>query len=84
MSSKDSENAVVYYYFITGGAVLLVSFPLGMLLGCVWYRFCHFKKKRVGQQPRNIYEEVEKPVNTAAMDMVNNDAYAIPKIILHQ
>ena len=58
--------------------MLLVSLPLGMLLGCVWYRFCHFQKKRVGQQPRNTYEEVGRPANTAIMDMVNNDAYAMP------
>ena len=79
MSPKKSENAV-YMYIITGGAVLLVSLPLGIMFGCCYSKFCHFQKQRAKQLP--TYEEVKVNAETlAAMNMIRNEAYSLPTIL---
>ena len=67
--------------------MLLVSLPLGILLGCLFSRVCRFQKKKVSptSQPLPKYEEVELKIQPepVVMEMIENEAYARPKLPLN-
>ena len=74
-SPKNGVNGV-YMYAVFGGAVLLVSLPLGVFFGCFCFRIFSFRKNRVDNivsQTLPVYEEVKVPEST----VIDNEAYAI-------
>ena len=81
---KDKKNNV-YTYPLTGGAVLLVSLPLGMLFGYLCFRFIcsHEQKESVPSHLPPVYEEVKVSAvfaGSTGMNMVENEAYTMPEI----
>ncbi|CAI8037390.1 hypothetical protein GBAR_LOCUS20910, partial [Geodia barretti] len=84
--SNNKREDAVYLYLITGGAVFLVSFPLGMLLGCL---YSQYHKRRANHRNKQLptYEEVKvkepRKEQAETVMMIENEAYSLPKI-LHQ
>ena len=81
---KDKKNSV-YTYPLTGGAVLLVSLPLGMLFGYFCFRFISSRKQKesVPSHLPPVYEEVKVSAvfaGSTGMNMVENEAYTMPEI----
>ena len=78
---KDRKNSV-YTYPLTGGAVLLVSFPLGMLFGyfCLRFTCSREQKDSVPSHLPHVYEEVKVFAGSTGMNMVENEAYTMPEI----
>ncbi|CAI8049548.1 Sushi, von Willebrand factor type A, EGF and pentraxin domain-containing protein 1, partial [Geodia barretti] len=56
--SNNKREDAVYLYLITGGAVFLVSLPLGMLLSCL---YSQYQKRRANHRNKQLptYEEVK-------------------------
>ena len=59
--------------------MLLVSLPLGILLGCFCSKIFNFKKQRLTPTSQHCYEEVKLQKQPKfAMNMTDNEAYALP------
>ena len=84
--SNNKREDAVYFYLITGGAVFLVSFPLGMLLGCLYSQY-HKRRGKLRNKQLPTYEEVKvkepRKEQAETVMMIENEAYSLPKI-LHQ
>ena len=76
----------VYIHLLIGGAVLLVSLPLGILCGCLCCRFIYpwEKKDTVPSHTSPVYEDVKLTTVHAvyadsALIMTENRAYSVPQ-----
>ena len=83
-SCKDTMD--VYMHLLVGGAVLLVSLPLGILCGCLHCKSIYLweQKNSVPSHTSPVYEDVKPPTVHAvyvdsALNMTENRAYSVPQ-----
>ena len=53
--------------------------PLGVLLGYICFRFFRDRGNTISSHSLSVYEEVKPKQESTAMDMNDNEAYAIPQ-----